>query len=130
MNVMHCGSSCNQIAEKVELEGTIRALSSSSEKEMLNWLKKYDGFFEFSSGYPVLINSSSLVMRAVDCGAGLLEKPLWICDDFACYAQRIPSVYVLMGMNGEFPLHHFQFEFNDELLESGVDFLMKMLLKS
>ena len=80
--------------------------------------------------HPVLRNHSSLVKRAVDCGASILKDPLWICDDFAYYAQCLPSMYVLMGMNCEFPLHHVQFEFDDELLGSGVDFLMKMLLKS
>ena len=130
MNVIRCGSSCNQTAEKVDIEGTIRALSGCSERGMMDWLKKYDGSFQFSSGYPVLRNHSSLVKRAVECGAQILDSPLWICDDFACYAQCLPSVYVLMGMNSEVPLHHVQFEFDDELLESGVDFLMKMLLKS
>ena len=127
MNVLKCGSSCNQVAAQAYAEGTIRALSSNSEKQMMNWLQRYDASFVFSSGYPVLRNASSLVECALHCGAKLLDSPMFICDDFAYYAQCIPSVYVLMGMKGEFPLHHADFEFDDEMLEKGVDFMIKML---
>ena len=64
------------------------------------------------------------------CGAQLLDEPLWICDDFAYVAQCIPSVYVLMGMESVIPLHHAEFEFDDHILEMGMEFLWKMLLKS
>ncbi len=127
MNVVQCGSSCNQVSEYAYAKGTIRALSRSSEKQMLDWLRQLDGTFEFSSGYPVLRNSSVLVERAVLCGAQLLNEPLWICDDFACFAECLPSVYILMGMKVQFPLHHADFEFDDEMLEKGVEFIVKML---
>ena len=94
MNVLKCGSSCNQVASTAYAEGTIRALSSKSEKQMMNWLKGYEGSFMFSSGYPVLRNASSLVECALHCGAKLLDSPMFICDDFAYYAQCLPSVYV------------------------------------
>ena len=127
MNVLKCGTSCNQVAECAYVEGTIRALNRSSEKQMINWLKQYDADFEFLSGYPALRNASSLVQRAVGNGAQHLDFPFYICDDFAYYAECLPSVYILMGMESEFPLHHADFEFDDELLEKGVDFLIKML---
>ncbi len=127
MNIVQCGSSCNQVAEHAYAKGTIRALSRSSEKQMMDWLKKYEATFEFSAGYPILRNAASLVNCAMRCGAQSLDSPMFICDDFAYYAQCLPSVYVLMGMKSEFPLHHPDFEFDDELLEKGVEFLVKIL---
>ena len=32
-----------------------------------------------------------------------------------------------MGMESEFPLHHPCFDFDDDLIEMGSDFLMKFL---
>lgn len=130
VNVIRAGSSRNQTAEKAELEGTLRSLSFSAEKRIMEWLKQFPGTFHFSTGYPWLRNHSHLTKRSIECGAQLLDEPLWICDDFAYVAQCIPSVYVLMGMESAVPLHHADFGFNDDLLETGMDFLRKMLLKS
>lgn len=129
-NVIYSGQARNQISAEAHIQGTMRSLSVRTEKRMMNWLMKSQGQCTFSSGYPLLMNHSRMVMRALNCGAHLINEPLWICDDFAYVAQCIPSVYVLMAMESEVPLHHRDFEFDDALIETGVDFLMKMLKKT
>ena len=129
-NVCHGGNARNQTADHCLLEGTVRFLEASCESELLHWISSHlpkDSSAKFSMGYPVLINHGKMSETAIRCGCTEIKNPLWICDDFAFYAQRIPSVYVLMGMEGEFPLHHPCFDFDDDLIEMGSDFLMKFL---
>ncbi len=129
-NVMHAGKTRNQTAELCKIEGTARFLEVFTESEMLKWLRQHlfaECKLKLSDGYPVLLNSGKASEAAFRCGCMKMDHPLWICDDFAFYAQRIPAVYILMGMESDIPLHHPLFDFDDELIEKGSDFLMKLL---
>ena len=129
-HVCKAGEVRNQNAQRCSLEGTMRFLSHGTEKELiekLNQIKPQDCDLHFSSGYPVLYNHGKVSQCALECGCRKLEEPLWISDDFAFYAQRIPSVYILMGIEANTPLHHPCFDFDDKCIENGVEFLLKLL---
>ncbi|MBP3399562.1 MAG: M20/M25/M40 family metallo-hydrolase [Erysipelotrichaceae bacterium] len=131
MNVMRAGDIRNQTAGQCKISGTMRFINEKSENKMIDWLKQSvcQESLCLSSQYPVLICSAKMAERAFQSGACSLREPLWICDDFACFAQCIPSVYVLLGMESSVDLHHPEFDFSDDLIEVGVQFLMKMILK-
>lgn len=129
-NVLHAGKIRNQTAELCRIEGTARFLDNMTESQLLYWLKKNlpeISELKLSQGYPVLCCHGRMSEAAFRSGCHVLDSPLWICDDFAFYAQRIPSVYVLMGMESEIPLHHPLFDFDDALIEMGSEFLINFM---
>jgi hippurate hydrolase len=41
-------------------------------------------------------------------------------EDFSFYQQRVPGVFFMLGMGDRVPLHHPQYDFNDEAIETGI----------
>ncbi len=129
-HVCKAGEVRNQSAQHCRLEGTLRCLSHHAEKilmETLNQFQPSESMLRYSFGYPLMYNHGLLSECAIACGCRKLDEPLWITDDFSFYAQMIPSVYILMGTPKEIPLHHSCFDFDDECIKEGTDFLMKLL---
>jgi hippurate hydrolase len=88
---------------------------------------------EFVAGYPAMTNDPGLTRLIQDCARDLFgpepvvtDEPLTMgVEDFAFYAQRVPSAIFRLGLRSEhresYPhLHNSGFDFNDAALPVGM----------
>ena len=147
---VHSGSAPNIISSTAKMTGTMRAYNEETRcflKERLGEIAKYyskahnaEGFLEFTSGCPTLVNDSKLV----ECGVATINKlyskvgvtPSVLSsesfgsrssasEDFAYISHKIPSVMVGLcaGKSSDgysFPLHHQKASFDESALVYGV----------
>ena len=144
------GTVINSVPEEVSVCGTVRAVSSDVRAEIrrriagcLRGLSVTSGArYELDYSYccPSLTNDAALsalaesAVRRVtgDTGLVCVQKPTMIAEDFAYFAQRIPTVMMLLGAGDgpdcSYPLHHSRFNFDETALEVGVKVMSQTAL--
>ena len=85
-----------------------------------------------------LINSSEAVTLSRDAAKDIVgEAKVWVMDyaslgveDFAYYAQQIPSSYIRIGSHPQnkeaHPLHSSEFDFDEEAITIGANYFAKV----
>ncbi|MBP5231760.1 MAG: M20/M25/M40 family metallo-hydrolase, partial [Clostridia bacterium] len=140
------GKTSNVIPDEVVLEGTARALDSDSAEKLETGLREITEHvsrmhrctfeIEYRAAYPVNINApgptdlARKVIRSME-GDRLYELPeaSMGAEDFAYFLQRYPGVYVKIGTGEDSPaLHNSLFNFPDELLPVGIEYLVRFAL--
>lgn len=137
------GTARNIIADKVTLNATLRVFSSGvyaklSERirDMLQGLTLATGAtFEFKKlmQYPCVDNPRPLVedfYRYVDMSDVVLVEPAMAAEDFACYQQEAPGLFLFLGIGGGKncqPLHNCRFDFDEDALLLGVEVYWRLL---
>lgn len=130
------GVRLNVIADKVEMEGTVRTFSFDTqdmiEKGMENILKglqtalgiTYEFKFEKSSQY--VKNDKNLTSRVLPVFKKLLgdehvviTDPVTVGEDFSAYSHRIPSFFFFLGAGEEGNLHSPTFSVDEKILQYG-----------
>ena len=141
------GSAGNALAQKAELEGTLRAYTETTRARIKKRLKqialsqaKSVGArvnVSFTGGCPTLKNDIKLAELVAKCGQELFgqESVLWTdgrgggSEDFAYFSQRIPAVMigicanVAQGKETSYPLHHPKVCFQESVLPLGAALL-------
>lgn len=135
----------NIIADRVELEGTLRAYDDAlllgMKGSLLAHLKGIEQAwgvsteFKEMSAVPVTVNDSALAALALECfpEACIPAKPLMVAEDFSRYCQRVPGFMGLLGCKntalgfGE-PLHSSRFNFDENALLYAVEFYKRLLI--
>ncbi len=140
----HSGTARNIIPDTALLEGTIRALKPELQKLAGDKIKSiskniaaaFDAEVdvEVQDTYPVLINHAESVKRFAASALNVLPEksvkqnfdPMLAAEDFAFFAQKVPSVFWFLGMNEEtgktIPgLHNSAFDFNDHAIPIAVE---------
>ena len=109
------GNRFNILAERVELEGSLRYLQESVRQDVQQGLKRQMAGLAQGSGarielnfqptYPILKNDPQLSARAVEVLGRVLGKnhlkahqPAMGSEDFAYYAARVPAFYFFLGV--------------------------------
>ena len=133
----------NVIPDEVSLEGTIRTLNNEVRERIPKLIEKalwgittaYGGAFKFhfEEGTPPLINdkeTTEFVLRETGELLGedkvvVLEKPTMGGEDFSVYLQRVPGVFIRLGVRNEekgitYPLHNSKFDIDEDALPVGV----------
>ena len=74
-------------------------------------------------GYPPVVNDEKLFEDAQKRLPNLemLPKPLLIAEDFAYYQRTLPGLFILLGTGTGIPLHSDRFNFDEKVLEKGVE---------
>lgn len=140
------GKTSNVIPDEVVLEGTARALDPDSAEKLETGLREITEHvcrmhrctfeIEYRAAYPVNINApgptdlARKVIRSME-GERLYELPeaSMGAEDFAYFLQRYPGVYVKIGTGEDSPaLHNSLFNFPDELLPVGIEYLVRFAL--
>ncbi|MBW1683635.1 MAG: amidohydrolase [Deltaproteobacteria bacterium] len=113
IGAIHGGVRNNIIPEEVELLGTIRALDPQARRELHRRVRKTAEMIaesagaraevEVRDGYPVTVNDPALTRRMVPTlervAPRVLEAlPRTGAEDFSFYAQRIPGLYIWLGV--------------------------------
>lgn len=137
------GSFYNIIPEKVCMRGTVRLYDNSLRQElpirMEQIVKQYTEAYgagyewEYRKMFPPLMNDDSMVRKFSACSSEILGEenvltggqPSMAGDDFAYFAERVPSVYFNLGAGNRekgtvMPLHSPDFDFDETCLVTGV----------
>ena len=136
---IEAGTVRNAIAAHGRIEGSLRVFSESAFEKMWSWLHELAAGISAdlgvgiaitrSEGYPPVINDEALF---ADAQARLpelatLEKPLLIAEDFAFYQKALPGLFMLLGTGTGIPLHSDRFDFDESVLERGVEIYERFL---
>lgn len=130
------GVRLNVIADKVEMEGTVRTFSFKTqdmiEKGMRNILEglqtalgiTYEFKFEKSSLY--VKNDKDLTRMVLPVFKKLLgdqhvviTDPVTVGEDFSAYSHRIPSFFFFLGAGEQGKLHSPSFSVDEKILQYG-----------
>ncbi len=130
------GVRLNVIADKVEMQGTVRTFSFDTqdmiEKGMGNILEglqtalgiTYEFKFEKSSQYVKNDNNlTNLVLPVFKKLLGeqqvVITDPVTVGEDFSAYSHRIPSFFFFLGTGEEGNLHNPGFSVDEKILQYG-----------
>jgi amidohydrolase len=142
VGTIHGGVQFNVICDRVTMEGTARtldpqlteAMPSMIESVVAGAVQVHGARFEldYRRGYPVTMNDSAItdiVSQAVRSllGDGALceVRELMGGEDFAYFAQNVPSCFFRLGIRNEergivYPLHHPHFDLDEAALSIGA----------
>lgn len=141
------GERRNIIAEKVTLEGTIRAFSEDAYYQIVNRMNEIIKGIEvaFSCSidvdvrtmYPPVVNHKESVDRfkAVNDHLTIVEfPPQMIAEDFSYYLKEVKGAFVFLGTkntdkNYIFPLHNSKFNFDESSLLYGIQSYINLIEK-
>lgn len=147
------GSAKNIIAEKATLSGTVRCQSEENRKHILENAEKilagicsYSGAsykFDILHGLPVLINNDDVMDNVKSIAQNILGKDNVIettkssmgAEDFAYFAQKIPSGFVWVGARNEkkgfvYLMHNPKFDFDEDVLPVGVKMFYEFAMQN
>ena len=137
------GDRRNVIADRVDITGTVRALSSELLRNTVpgHLRAMFDGVTSAMGAsydleyYPLIapvMNDAALVQGARAAVASVLggqavvpdmEKAM-TSEDFACFAERLPGLYIKIGCTAPgqpvLPLHFRGFRFDESAIKYGV----------
>jgi len=149
--VIQGGNQFNVIADEVRLLGMMRCLSPEIRRtapaRIEELVRGITGSFgashslKITPGAPVTMNHPEMVKRAVpvlETAVGkenvLLQKPQMGAEDFACYAERVPGFYFMLGVRNESlgiteMLHTPRFDVDEACLSVGVHAMSSVVLE-
>ncbi len=144
------GSRFNIIADKVVLEGTVRALSDSNRKTIprlmeaavKNITEIYGAShqFEYNALTPSVYNNPELSAAMIPTLAKLLGKakvrewkPQMIAEDFSAFSLKVPGFYFFLGVKSPSqavapPLHSPNFLPDERSIPVGIRVMCHLLL--
>lgn len=135
---IHGGHAHNVIPAEARIEGTVRtfdpAVQDRIEERMRQILAGIETGFEvgtwldYDRYYPATINDPAAAEDALavagTVGTALrAPEPAATSEDFSFMLQQRPGAYIWLGQGkgeGSAPLHNPRYDFNDEVLETGV----------
>jgi amidohydrolase len=143
------GARPNIIADRVTLEGTVRALSEANRKKIPSLMEaivkditemsgaSYE--FEYKPLFPSVYNNPELTATMAPILVRLLGKdnvlewkPQLIAEDFSFFARKIPGFYFFLGVKGPAqqasPLHSANFSPDERSIPLGIKILSHLLL--
>jgi amidohydrolase len=112
---VEAGSTNNVIPETAFMEGTVRALSDTTRREVLDGARRIvegvagahglEGAFSVEMGYPATINDDEMAAFALEVAGEALgrehvermEDPIMGAEDFSYVLQRVPGAMVTLG---------------------------------
>lgn len=148
------GTAWNILPDEVKLSGTMRFLykDADNEKEKLNErferiladvcrTHRADYKLTLYFGHPALVNDPGMTDLVRSTAHEVLSSPQDIVsfvsmagDDFAEFADRIPSAFFFVGAGNEakaacFPHHHPHFNIDEDALKIGTEMYVRTALR-
>lgn len=136
--MMRSGTVLNAISASTSIKGSLRVFQMDVFHHMEQQLQAIAQQLEvesgctfdisYSNGYPPLWNDAQLVEQIQTVyPITLLEKPSLLSEDFAFYAEAVPSVFLYVGTGNTTPLHADTFDFDEGILVAGVNLYTSLL---
>ncbi|MDR1101644.1 MAG: amidohydrolase [Clostridiales bacterium] len=146
---IECGNTYNVMPSTATIRGTIRTYSDGVRDLAPVYIEQivgcmaaaYDIEYEIRhlKGNPPVINDAAMVDKAGEAAEGIANvewsgRPGIISDDFAYFAQKVPSCYVDLGCANAakgiiHPIHSEFFDIDESCMKIGADFLTNFALK-
>ena len=137
------GHSHNVLPAEVRITGTVRSFDAVSQDRIEAALRDTANGVALASGtqvevdyrryYPATINTPAEAALALEAAqaiglqAQMAPRAAFTSEDFAFMLQQKPGAYLWLGQgradagpDGEYPLHHPCYDFNDDALPLGV----------
>lgn len=137
------GTTRNTIADRVEMNATLRVMSSEVYDQLMSRIHAMargvavatGAEFEISEKmrYPSVNNPRPMVEHLysyLDMSDVVLVEPVMAAEDFACYQQIVPGLFIFLGVGGgknNHPLHNSCFDFDEDALLYGVEVFRRLL---
>ena len=137
------GTARNIIADRVEMNATLRVLSPRVYDDLIRRIHAMADGVAMATGasfdiiervqYPCVYNPRPMVEHLytyLDMSDIYLVDPVMAAEDFACYQQVVPGVFMFLGVNGgknSQPLHNCRFDFDEDTLLMGVEIFWRLL---
>jgi amidohydrolase len=153
----HAGQAYNVIPEQAQLCGTVRTFSKDVRRLIEQRMVEVgqgiarsfalDVRFSYQPGYPATVNTPAETAKALaaakDVGWVRTDAPPSMgAEDFSCYLEEVPGCYVwlgndrkpaeachsgTLGEHGACSLHNPHYDFNDEIIEYGVLYWLRLV---
>ena len=143
------GEASNTIPETASMGGSVRCFDESTNARMeaemqavINAISTQHDVsvtFDYQVRYPVLVNDQEKTAYCADVAADLVgphrvesdREPVMASEDFAYMLQARPGAYILIG-NGEGEaggcmVHNPHYDFNDDILELGANYFIRLV---
>ncbi len=136
------GDAGNIVCETAQAKGSVRAFDTAVFDELCGKVRqaaaaadaRYGTTTEvfFSPAYPPVNNDPSLyaeyqeAMRRAGIELLTADKTV-ISEDFSEYQKRVPGVFAFLGLGDVPSLHNNRFDFDEELMETGIRALTALL---
>lgn len=137
-NKIQSGYSSNIISDDTKLQGTLRTFDQETKEilkqELSQLMKRFeqeDGTtftIHYEAGYPSVWNDEQLTQHCIrHLSVKVLEEVSYTNEDFAFYQQEVPGVFFFLGSGHHEMLHSTTFNFDEEILEKGVQLYKDIL---
>lgn len=134
----------NVIAPRVDMEATVRALSTETREALPERIERVvrgvtEGMraeyqMKYRFGYPPLENDTDMVQLVADVGRGVLgddcvrvlQTPSMGAEDFAYFAAEVPGCFFRLGARddekglGLYPGHHPMYDLDESAMAVGM----------
>ena len=136
------GGAHNVIPQSARLRGTVRtldpALRDLAETRMKGIAAGVAAAFgaqievDYIRSYPVMVNSAAETAHAAEVARAVAgacgDAPLVMGgEDFAYMLEARPGAYILVGNGDTAPVHHPDYDFNDDIIPAGCSWLAGMV---
>ncbi len=133
------GVARNVIADRVDMNATLRVFSSEVYDQLIRRIHSMADGVALATGarfvmqYPSVNNPRWLVedfYNYVDMDDIVLVDPSMAAEDFSCYQERVPGLFMFLGVGGgknSYPLHNGRFDFDEDVLLTGVEIYCRLL---
>ncbi|RVT84022.1 amidohydrolase [Rhodobacteraceae bacterium CCMM004] len=132
----------NVIPQSVRLKGTVRTLDAEVRDrvaERFDTLVRHtaaaygaEAAIDYKRNYPVMENHDAETDHAADAARAVAgdcdEAPLVMGgEDFAYMLESRPGAYILIGNGDTAPVHHPEYDFNDEAIPAGCSWWAELV---
>jgi len=142
----HAGNTYNVLPEEAHLAGTVRCLREQTRGKLRHRMGQMleamaqawhmEGRFDWHEGVPALWNDENVTSRIAQVAERAfgkerviwLEHPLMGAEDFAFFAQAVPSAMFFLGLGEVADWHTACFDFPDEAIAPGVEMFVRLAL--
>lgn len=136
------GTIRNIISAYTRFYGTMRCFNMDIFDFMLKRIheiaKSYEDKYgctitiQYNAGYPPVINDPKIFedtknLLFNEFNFQTIEIPYMQAEDFSFYLQQIPGLFMFLGVGDTAPLHNEKFDFDEDILDTGVRAYKKIL---
>ncbi|MDF7676211.1 M20 family metallopeptidase [Neisseriaceae bacterium ESL0693] len=142
---IHSGDTWNVLPQEAIIRGTVRTFNAQIQDMAEKRIKEISQGIAMAYGakadityqrrYPATINHPSQAEIAIKAATHIVgedkviidPKPSMGSEDFAFMLQKTPGAYVWLGSGQGANLHNPAFDFNDEILTTGVKYFAELV---
>lgn len=137
------GVARNIIADEIVMNATLRVLAKQVYEQLMRHVHAMADGLAVATGarfeitelmhYPCVDNPRHMVedfYRYVSMDDVVLVDPTMAAEDYACYQEKIPGLFLFLGVEGgknTVPLHSNRFDFDEDALLYGVELYRRLL---